>query len=270
MLLDRPLADAEPLPQLPGGEPGLGAEHLQQLQLPWGGHLRTDLRTHLRTGRCGSPLRPDRLLQSVLDRGEEVRDERLQLSLLIGLAQALVVPLLPGPDHLLDRQPGQQRSPPAEDEGLPEAAEAAVAIGEGVNELQLVMHDATGQQRMPVAALQPAEQVSNQGRDSRGRGRHVHQCFPPVDPDAAAAEAARAIHQARHQQAVGFQQVLLIAGIPAGQGLVGADGIAHLLNVAGRAKHPLAVEEGRDLLQAEAVPLDRQRGLDGVDAILMP
>jgi hypothetical protein len=46
------------------------------------------------------------------------------------------------------------------------------------------------------------------------------------------------------------------------------DGIAYLLDVAGRTDHPLAIEQGGDLLDAEAVLLDRQGGLDGVDAVL--
>ena len=60
----------------------------------------------------------------------------------------------------------------------------------------------------------------------------------------------------------------MVDRIPAGQGVVGGDGIAHLLDVAGRTDHPLAIEQGGHLLQAEAVLLDRERSLDGVDAVL--
>jgi hypothetical protein len=67
---------------------------------------------------------------------------------------------------------------------------------------------------------------------------------------------------------MGFQQMLLVEGIPAGESLISADGVAHLLNVPGGTDHPLALEQGRHLLQAEAVLLDRQGGLDGVDAVL--
>jgi hypothetical protein len=62
--------------------------------------------------------------------------------------------------------------------------------------------------------------------------------------------------------------MLGIGGIPAGQGVVGGDGIAHLLDVAGRTEHPLAIEQRGHLLQAEAVLLDREGGLDRVDAII--
>jgi hypothetical protein len=59
----------------------------------------------------------------------------------------------------------------------------------------------------------------------------------------------------------------MVDRIPAGQGVVGGNGIAHLLDVAGRSNHPLAIEQGGHLLDAEAVLLDRQGSLDGVDAV---
>jgi hypothetical protein len=59
----------------------------------------------------------------------------------------------------------------------------------------------------------------------------------------------------------------MVDRIPAGQGVVGGDGIAHLLDVAGRTDHPLAIEQGGHLLDAEAVLLNRQRGLDRLDAV---
>jgi len=95
----------------------------------------------------------------------------------------------------------------------------------------------------------------------------VHELISPVDAHATAAEAARGIDQPSKQQPVGFQQMVWIGGIPAGQGVVGGDGIAHLLDVTGRTEHPLAVEQRGHLLQAEAVLLDRQGGLDGLNAV---
>jgi hypothetical protein len=96
----------------------------------------------------------------------------------------------------------------------------------------------------------------------------VHELITAVDAFTTATEAAGAFDQPSHQQPVGFQQMRAIGGIPAGQRLVGGDGIAHLLDVAGRANHPLTIEQRSHLLQAEAVLLDRQGGLDRVDAVL--
>ncbi len=62
--------------------------------------------------------------------------------------------------------------------------------------------------------------------------------------------------------------MLWIGGIPAGHSVVGVDGIANLLNVAGGSDHPLTIEQCSYLLQAEAVLLNGQGGLDRVDAIL--
>lgn len=69
---------------------------------------------------------------------------------------------------------------------------------------------------------------------------------------------------------MGFQQVLLVGGTPAGESLIGGDGVAHLLNVLGGADHPLAIKQGAHLLDTEAVLFDRQRCLDGADAVLAP
>ena len=74
-----------------------------------------------------------------MDGFQLVGNEGLQIALLIRLAQRFVVALLPGADHFLDRQPGEQRVPAAEDQSLPKAAEAAITISEGMDELQLVM-----------------------------------------------------------------------------------------------------------------------------------
>ena len=56
----------------------------------------------------------------------------------------------------------------------------------------------------------------------------------------------------------------------AGQGVVGGNRIAYILNVARGADHPLAIKQGAHLLDTEAVLFDRQRGLDGADAVLAP
>ena len=54
--------------------------------------------------------------------------------------------------------------------------------------------------------------------------------------------------------------MLWIGGIPARHSVVGGDGIANLLNVAGGTDHPLTIEQRGYLLQAEAVLLNRRGG----------
>jgi hypothetical protein len=105
-----------------------------------------DLRSHLRTF-----LRTDLRTQRVVDGLQLVGHEGLQITQLIRLPERCVVALLARADHLLDRQPGEQRIPAAEDLGLPEATDAAVAIGKGMVELQLVVRHAAHEQGMPVA-----------------------------------------------------------------------------------------------------------------------
>ena len=96
----------------------------------------------------------------------------------------------------------------------------------------------------------------------------MHELITAVDAHATGAETSGRIDQPSHQQTMGLQEMGAIGWIPARQRLVGGDGIANLLNVTGRTHHPLAIEQGGHLLQAEAVLLDCQRGLDRMDAVL--
>jgi len=96
----------------------------------------------------------------------------------------------------------------------------------------------------------------------------VRELVAAMDAYATIAEPSRSVDQASQQQPVGFEKMLGIGGIPARQGLVGGDGIAGFLDIALSADHPLAIKQGTHLLQAEAVLLDRQGGLDRVDAVL--
>ena len=98
----------------------------------------------------------------------------------------------------------------------------------------------------------------------------MHQIGAAVDAHTASAKATGVLDQSRHQQAMGLQQVDSMTGNPTGQRLIGSDGMAHFLNVARWPDHGLAVDDRADLLNAEAVALNRQRGLNRVDAILPP
>ena len=94
-----------------------------------------------------------------MDGFELVGHEGLQITKLICSPERCVVALLAGADHLLNRQPGEQRIPAAEDQGLPEATDAAISIGEGMNELKLVMGHTAHEQGVPAAGVQPGKQI---------------------------------------------------------------------------------------------------------------
>ncbi len=101
-----------------------------------------------------------------------------------------------------------------------------------------------------------------------GGGRNVADFCAFVDADAAGAEFARGGEDIGHEQAVGLEEVVAIGGVEAGEGFVGTDGSLDFADVEGRAKDGGAVDDGGDLVGAEAVTFDRQGSLNGADAVL--
>lgn len=52
---------------------------------------------------------------------------------------------------------------------------------------------------------------------------------------------------------MGFEQMVWVGGVPAGQGFIGRPGVTHFLNVACRPDHAFAINNRAHLLQGEAV-----------------
>ncbi|MOA16785.1 hypothetical protein D3C78_1370150 [compost metagenome] len=119
------------------------------------------------------------------------------------------------------RQPGQHRPPLAEDQRLPQAPHAPVAVGERVDELELVVKHATGDQRMQVGAAKPSQQVADQLWHTTGWGSHVQQLLAAIDTHAATPELPRIVDQSLQQQAMRGQQIGTGCGTPARHRLIG-------------------------------------------------
>ncbi len=66
---------------------------------------------------------------------------------------------------------------------------------------------------------------------------------------------------------MGGEQILGRGGIPRFHGIIGSEGVFHLLDFARRAKHAFPGDDGGDLLQREGVVLYGERGMDGADAV---
>ena len=186
----------------------------------------------------------------------------------VGCGQGAVVGVLAVSHQGLDRQIGQERAPAAQDQGLPESAQTAVAVAKGVYEYEFVVTDTACHQGDDFAAGEPVQQVPDQDRDPAGGRGHVDQRGAAVDADTAAAQAPGVVHQAGHQQSVGGQQVAQGCRVPGRQSLIGGQGVADLLDLARQAQDALAVEDGADLIDGEAVVLDGERRLDGADAVV--
>ena len=125
---------------------------------------------------------------------------------MIACAQYFVVLRLSLTDHGFHRQEGEEGVPVTEDEGLPEATYATISVGEGVDEFELVVKDATCDERVGVGVLQPVEQVFHEAVDLVGGGREMHKFLALCNANRAGSESACMIDECRHEQAMGGEQ----------------------------------------------------------------
>ncbi|KZO49253.1 putative membrane protein [Pseudomonas chlororaphis subsp. piscium] len=114
--------------------------------------------------------------QSLLQRLQHELDKKCGLGLLIRSIQGSVISVLLLANHRLHRQPGQNGTPPAKYQRLPQAPHPPVAIGERMDEFEFVVKYTAGKQRVQIRAGQPVEQVVHQrGHTARRRcpiGQH--------------------------------------------------------------------------------------------------
>ncbi len=84
-------------------------------------------------------------------------DERGAIGIGVSLFEGLVVAVLLIFNQAFDGQQIKEVIPLTEDEGLPEAAHASVAVGEGVDEFEFVVKDTAGDEGMVVGGGEPVE-----------------------------------------------------------------------------------------------------------------
>ena len=162
----------------------------------------------------------------------------------------------------------EQPFPAGQNQGLPQSSYPPVAVLERMDELELVVEDGAGDQRMLVRAVQPREQVGHEFRDAPRRRPDVVNRASSGDGDVRTAIRSGRIQQSFHQNPVGAQKVVLVAGIPFP--VVGSYRVADFLNVFERSGDGFAVENRRDLLLAEDIAFDGQRTADRANSIASP
>ena len=232
-----------------------GGERLLGEALEKGSDLVADLIAHLVGGR--------HLVNGLEQGGEQEFDEDRGLAGFVGCGERGVILRLALADHAFHREEGQLWLPAAQDERLPQPSDAAVSIGKGMNELELVMEHAARDQGMLSLPLQPAEQILHQSRYALRRWCQMHELGTLHDAHAGEAETPRMIHEAVHEQAMRREEVFGRGGGPGLQRLIGGEGIAHFLDVLGRTEHTLAVDHRCHLLQRQRVILDGEGGMNG-------
>ena len=215
----------------------------------------------------GFPLMVNECIQDFFQ--HEV-DERATVAEVGTPVDGVVIGLLVGIDHVLDRKMLENRIQPAEDEGLPESADSSVPIGERVDEFKLVMEDTTPDEQMVIGILQPSEKVAHQVPDPVRRGSDMDGLVSVKNPDASFSEHPGFIDKAGHHRTMGQQKVLDAKGIEFGIEFVGLDGVLDFLDLFQRCNNLLAFQHGLNFTFRQGVALDSQRGMDGFDPIGPP
>ena len=139
-----------------------------------------------------------------------------------------------------------------------------------MNELEFVVEYRTGDQGMFVGAVQPGKEIRHEAWYEVGGRRDMLHFAAAEYAHAAAPELSGGVEQRRHEHPVRREQVVLARGVPLRELVVDLDGVPRFLDFPQGRDDRLAVQKGRNLVLAERIPFDRQRALDGADAVDPP
>ena len=131
---------------------------------------------------------------------EQKLDECGGISKLVADSEHLVIVLLSLADHGFHGQVGKKWIPATENECLPQATHAAVAVSEGMDEFQLIVEYAACDERMGIGAFQPVEQFLHQRGNAGSGWSEVGDVFPLDDADGGGAEVSGVRGEALHQK----------------------------------------------------------------------
>ena len=151
---------------------------------------------------------------------------------------------------------------------MPEPSNAAVAVCEGVDQLQLVVEHTASNQHVQVAVLCPIQQLHDQIRHIlRKRAEMQDMSLLIYNANGPCAEHAGFLHKSASHDTVSSQQIVHGIRIKLVQPLVNLIGIFDLGNVLGRSQNTFAIQNGSDLFQTQGVLLDGEGGVNGADAV---
>ena len=131
----------------------------------------------------------------------------------------------------------------------------------------IVKHAALDQQRVFVI-LCPVQQFFNQLRNIRGQCAEMQDIALRIHhTDRSQAELSGIVAQTSYHNGVRCQQVVYRIRVQLVKPVIDFKGVLHLRDVLRRRQYALARHDRRDLIQAKCVLLDRQRGIDGLNAV---
>ena len=140
---------------------------------------------------------------------------------------------------------------------MPEPPNTAIAVGKGVDQLQLIVKYTAADQHVYVAGFGPFQQFHHQIWNVLGeRSKVQHTTFLVHHTHRSGAEHSRFLHQSPGHDAVSQKQIIHGIGVKLVQTLVYFVGVLDLSNVLWRSQYRLAVQHRRDLIQRQRVLLD--------------
>ena len=137
------------------------------------------------------------LFQCLQNPFEHEINENARIGLGGAVIDGLVIAILVVMHHGLHGEMQEHGVQFCKDEGLPEAPRPSVAIGEGVDELQLVMEHATPNQKVVFGSAKPVKETGDELGNLPGGWCDMYDLFPRKDTDTASAEISRTVHQGR-------------------------------------------------------------------------
>ena len=140
------------------------------------------------------------LLKGFQDTRQHEVDESAGVGLGCAVVDGLVVAILVVMHHGLDRQMEEDWMKPAENKRLPKPPRPAIAVGERMDELELIVEYASPDEQMVFGMPKPVEKAGNQLRHLPSRGRDMNHLLPVENTYAPRAEFPRPIHQGRHHR----------------------------------------------------------------------
>ena len=202
------------------------------------------------------------------DGGEHKFDEHGGLACIVAGIDGSVVFLLMVVDDGLDRQPCKHRIPFREQQCMPKAANATIAVCKGMDQFQFIVEHAASDQHMQVTELCPIQQLHDQiGHILGQRAKMQDMSLLIYNANRPRAEHAGFFYKSAGHNAVSRQQIIHGIRIKLVQALVNLISVFDLGNIFGWCQNMLAIQNGCDLFQTQRILLNGKRTMDGADTV---
>ena len=136
-----------------------------------------------------------------------------------------------------------------------------------MDELKLIMKDAGSDERMRSRVSQPFKELLHGFRDILGGRAGMNELIPCINADTCIAERTRAHDEPIHHNAMNLEQIVDGVRIERRKQIIRPKSILHFPHFLLRGENALTVQQRCHLIERQAVMLNRQRRMNGTDAV---